>query len=442
MSGARPVEVIGGGLAGAEAAWQIARRKVPVRIWEMRPEKGTPAHRTGDLAELVCSNSLKTTHPAKPHGLLKEEMSLLGSLILECAQRTRVPAGTALAVDRNLFARAVTDALEADPHVTVVRREVEEIPAEGPVIVAAGPLVSESLAAALALFTGRDNLYFYDAIAPVIETESIDRAVVYAASRYDGEAEGDYLNCPLSAEEYERFVDALLQGGKVPFQGADSSLFFEGCLPVEELARRGRETLRFGPMKPVGLRDPRSGERSYAVIQLRQDNLAAEHYSMVGFQTRLLWPEQKRIFRMLPGLGGAEFARFGQMHRNSYINAPALLEPTLACTKRRELFFAGQISGVEGYTESAATGLLAGINAARLFCGEEPVVPPPETMLGSMCRYLATSDPDAYQPRNATFGLLPPPLGRVGGRKARRQARSDRALAAMREWVVSLQLPS
>ena len=437
MSAARPVEVIGGGLAGAEAAWQIARRKVPVRLWEMRPEKGTPAHRTGDLAELVCSNSLKTTHPAKPHGLLKEEMSLLGSLIIECAQRTRVPAGTALAVDRNLFARAVTAALEADPHVTVVREEAVEIPPEGPVIIAAGPLVSENLAAALSLFTGRDNLYFYDAIAPVIETESIDRAIVYAASRYDGEAKGDYLNCPLTAEEYERFVDALLEGGKVPLQGADSALFFEGCLPIEELARRGRDTLRFGPMKPVGLRDPRSGARSYAVVQLRQDNLAAEQYSMVGFQTRLLWPEQERIFRMIPGLEGAGFVRFGQMHRNSYINAPSLLEPTLACTQRRELFFAGQISGVEGYTESAATGLLAGINAARLLCGEEPVVPPPETMMGSICRYLATSDPEDYQPRNATFGLLPPPPGRVRGRKARRQVRSDRALAAMRKWVVS-----
>jgi len=437
MSAEGVVKVIGGGLAGAEAAWQAARRNVPVLLYEMRPGKETPAHRGGNLAELVCSNSLKTTHPAKSHGLLKEEMTLLGSLIVDCALQTRVPAGSALAVDRNLFSALVTKRVEEHPLVTVVREEVSELPAEGPVVVAAGPLVSEKLAQQLAAFTGKENLYFYDAIAPVVEARSIDRDIVYTASRYDSEGTGDYLNCPFTAEEYEAFVDALLAGDMVPLRGADRSLFFEGCLPVEELARRGRETLRFGTMRPVGLHDPRNGSRSYAVIQLRQDDLAAEHYSMVGFQTRLRWPEQERVFRMIPGLERAVFARYGQMHRNSYINAPSVLEPTLAASRRKDLFFAGQISGVEGYTESAATGLLAGVNAARTARGQGVLVPPPETMLGSLCRYLACSDPDDYQPRNATFGLLPPPEGKVRGRRARREARSTRALKAMRQWISS-----
>lgn len=440
MTGEAVVRVIGGGLAGAEAAWQAAVRQVPVLLYEMRPEKETPAHRGGNLAELVCSNSLKTTHPAKSHGLLKEEMSLLGSLIVECALETRIPAGSALAVDRELFSALVTRRVEEHPLITVMREEVTELPAEGPVVVAAGPLVSEKLAQDLAAFTGRDNLYFYDAIAPVVEAESIDRDIVYAASRYDSEGTGDYLNCPFTAEEYEAFVDALLAGEKVPLKDADQALFFEGCLPVEELARRGRETLRFGTMRPVGLHDPRSGSRSYAVIQLRQDDMAAEHYSMVGFQTRLRWPEQERVFHMIPGLERAVFARHGQMHRNSYINAPSVLEPSLAASRRKDLFFAGQISGVEGYTESAATGLLAGVNAARAARGESPLAPPPETMLGSLCRYLACSDPDDYQPRNATFGLLPPPEGKVRGRRARREARSARALKAMREWIASTDL--
>ena len=428
------VTVVGGGLAGSEAAWQIARRGVRVRLYEMRPGRATAVHRTGDMAELVCSNSLKSMALTSAHGLLKEEMQRLGSVILTCAREHRVPAGQALAVDREAFAAAVTRSLEGEELITIVREEVTEIPASGIVVLAVGPLVSDKLAGAIAAFTGVDYLYFFDAIAPVVLAGSIDRSVVFAASRY-GKGDGDdYLNCPMSAEEYGRFYSALLGGEMAPLHEFDATPFFEGCLPIEEMARRGRDTLCFGPMKPVGLTDPRTGGRAHAVVQLRQDNLAAEHYSMVGFQTQLRWPEQKRVFRLIPGLESAEFVRLGQVHRNCYINAPTVLGPDLQARDREGLFFAGQISGVEGYTESAATGLLAGINAARLACGEATRVLPVETMLGALCRYISHADSKNYQPMNAAFGLLPEPVG-VRKKKERREARAARALEALSGWI-------
>ena len=429
------VTVVGGGLAGSEAAWQIARRGVGVRLYEMRPVRPTAVHRTDRMAELVCSNSLKSLELSTAHGLLKEEMSRLGSLILDCARAHRVPAGAALAVDRDRFSDAVTQALESHPLITIVREEVTEIPSGGIVVLAVGPLVSERLAASIARFTGRDYLYFFDAIAPVIEAESIDRSVVFAMSRY-GKGDGDdYLNCPMDAAEYARFVEELLAGEKTPLHEFEDTPFFEGCLPIEEMARRGRETLAFGPMKPVGLTDPRTGKRPHAVVQLRQDNLAAEHYSMVGFQTQLRWPEQQRVFRTIPGLAEARFVRLGQIHRNCYINAPTVLDADLQARARRGLFFAGQISGVEGYTESAATGLLAGINAARAARGDAALELPADTMLGALCRYISHAPADGYQPMNAAFGLLPPPQRPARRRRERRLARADAALDALDAWL-------
>jgi methylenetetrahydrofolate--tRNA-(uracil-5-)-methyltransferase len=422
--------VIGAGLAGAEAAWQIARRGVPVRLFEMRPGRATPVHRTGDFAELVCSNSLKSLELSTPHGLLKEEMRALGSMILDTALAQRVPAGAALAVDRERFAAGVTRAVLAEPLVDVVREEVVEIP-DGIVVIATGPLVSERLAAAIGRFTGTSYLHFFDAIAPVVESDSIDRSIAFAASRY-GKGDGaDYLNCPMTREEYEAFVAAVLAGEKAPLHEHDKTPYFEGCLPIEELARRGLDTLRFGPMKPVGLRDPRTGERPWAVVQLRQDDLAAEHWSMVGFQTQLRWPEQKRVFATIPGLAAAEFVRLGQVHRNCYINAPKVLLPTLQTRQRASLLFAGQISGVEGYTESAATGMLAGINAARLASGREPVTLPRDTMLGALTHYIAHADPENYQPTNAAFGLLPEIPSTARKKKERREERSRHALSSL-----------
>jgi methylenetetrahydrofolate--tRNA-(uracil-5-)-methyltransferase len=429
------VTVVGGGLAGSEAAWQIARRGVPVRLYEMRPERPTAAHRTDRLAELVCSNSLKSLELSNAHGLLKEEMTRLGSLVLDCAHRSRVPAGAALAVDRERFSTLVTDALTREPLVAIVREEVLEIPPAGIVILAVGPLVSDSLASAIARFTGREHLYFFDAIAPVVEAESIDRTIAFSSSRYGKGGGADYLNCPMSRDEYEAFIDALLLGEKAPLHEHDRTPFFEGCLPIEEMARRGRDTLAFGPMKPVGLVDPRTGRRPHAVVQLRQDDLAAEHWSMVGFQTQLRWPEQERIFRTIPGLAEARFVRLGQVHRNCYINAPSVLGADLATRVRPDLYFAGQISGVEGYTESAATGLLAGIHAARLALGRSPVVLPPTTMLGALCRYVSSSSPTGFQPMNAAFGLLPDPESRIRDRRERRIVRAEAALRAVDAWI-------
>jgi methylenetetrahydrofolate--tRNA-(uracil-5-)-methyltransferase len=426
------VTVVGGGLAGSEAAWQIARRGVPVRLCEMRPVCPTPVHRTGNFAELVCSNSLKSLELSTAHGLLKEEMTRLGSLVLECAHRFRVPAGAALAVDRDAFSRAITDTLATGPGITIVRQEICEIP-DGIAILAVGPLVADALAADIARFTGRDHLYFFDAIAP--ESDSIDRSIAFSSSRYGKGGGNDYLNCPMNAEEYGRFVDALLAGEKASLHEHDRTPFFEGCLPIEEMARRGRDSLAFGPMKPVGLVDPRTGARPHAVVQLRQDDLAAEHWSMVGFQTQLRWPEQERIFRTIPGLGAARFVRLGQVHRNCYVNAPAILGSDLQTRSRPALFFAGQISGVEGYTESAATGLLAGINAARLATGRPTVSLPPTTMLGALCRYVSSAPTTGFQPMNAAFGLLPDPAQRIRDRRERGLARSQAALAAVDSWI-------
>ncbi len=433
----RAVVVVGGGLAGSEAAWQIARRGVPVRLHEMRPGTRTAVHRTGDLAELVCSNSLKSLELSNPHGLLKQEMERLGSLILRCAAETRVPAGAALAVDRERFSRAVTRAILDEPLITLVREETREIPPEGVVVVAAGPLVSEALAGAIARLVGHDYLYFYDAIAPVVEAGSIDRDIVFPASRY-GKGDGsDYLNAPMTEQEYDRFLAELRGGEKAALHEIDRTPYFEGCLPIEEMTRRGRDTLRFGPMKPVGLVDPRSGRRPFAVVQLRQDDLAAEHYSMVGFQTQLTWPEQKRIFRTIPGLASAEFARLGQVHRNCFVNAPQVLGDTLEVGVRPGLFLAGQIAGVEGYVESAATGLLAGINAARAARGQEPVRLVPATMIGALCHYIAHADPGRFQPRNASFGLLPEAGSDLRRKKDRREARAAAALGALDAWIAT-----
>jgi methylenetetrahydrofolate--tRNA-(uracil-5-)-methyltransferase len=430
-----PVTVVGAGLAGSEAAWQIAQRGVSVRLFEMRPTRRTAVHRTSDCAELVCSNSLKSLERTTPHGLLKEEMTALGSKILECALLNRVPAGGALAVDRDAFAGAVTAALASHPRVEIVREEVLGIPEDGIVVLAVGPLVSVPLQDAIARFTGQEYLHFFDAIAPVIEADTIDRDIVFAASRYGKGGGSDYLNCPLTREAYEAFVAALLAGEKAPLHEFDKTPFFEGCLPIEEMARRGTDTLRFGPMKPVGLVDPRTGIRPHAVVQLRQDNLAAEHYSMVGFQTQLRWPEQKRIFATIPGLARAEFVRLGQVHRNCYINAPRVLLPTMQARERPTLLFAGQISGVEGYTESAATGLLAGLNAARLATGRPALTLPGNTMLGALTRYIASADASNYQPTNAAFGLLPQAPGRSRRRQDRREARSAAALGSLAAWI-------
>ncbi len=439
--------VVGAGLAGSEAAWQVAVRGVPVRLFEMRPGRSTAVHRTPHCAELVCSNSLKSLELSTPHGLLKKELSALGSMILDRALAHRVPAGGALAVDREAFAEAVTAALVSHPLIEIVREEIVEIPASGIVILAVGPLVPEPLQRAIARFTGEEYLHFFDAIAPVVEADSIDRTIAFAASRYGKGGGADYLNCPMTRAEYEVFIAALLAGEKAPLHEPDTTPFFEGCLPIEEMARRGPDTLRFGPMKPVGLVDPRAGERPHAVVQLRQDNLAAEHYSMVGFQTQLRWPEQRRIFAMIPGLREAEFVRLGQIHRNCYINAPRVLAPTLQARARPTLLFAGQISGVEGYTESAATGLLAGINAARLATGRDAVVLPEDTMLGALTRYIASADPTDYQPTNAAFGLLPEPPTRSRRKQDRRDARAKRAIASLSAWIetegsVALAVPS
>jgi methylenetetrahydrofolate--tRNA-(uracil-5-)-methyltransferase len=430
-----PVTVVGAGLAGSEAAWQIAQRGVSVRLFEMRPARQTAVHRTSDCAELVCSNSLKSLELATPHGLLKEEMTALGSKILECARLHRVPAGGALAVDRDAFAKEVTDALLSHPRIEIVREEVVGIPEGGIVVLAVGPLVSAKLQQAIAQFTGQDYLHFFDAIAPVIEADSIDRDIVFAASRYGKGGGSDYLNCPMTREEYEAFVAALLAGEMAPLHDFDKTPFFEGCLPIEEMARRGTDTLSFGPMKPVGLVDPKTGKRPHAVVQLRQDDLAAEHYSMVGFQTQLRWPEQRRIFTTIPGLAQAEFVRLGQVHRNCYINAPRVLLPTMQARERPTLLFAGQISGVEGYTESAATGLLAGMNAARLATGRPALTLPENTMLGALARYIASADPSNYQPTNAAFGLLPEAPSPSRRKQDRREARSAAAMSSLTTWI-------
>jgi methylenetetrahydrofolate--tRNA-(uracil-5-)-methyltransferase len=427
------VTIVGGGLAGSEAAWQLARRGAAVDLYEMRPVRQTPVHQTGDLAELVCSNSLRGNALDQAAGLLKEEMRRMGSLIIRVADEVRVPAGSALAVDRGLFAQKVTEAVTALPQVTLHREETPRIP-DGPVvIVATGPLTSDGLAAEIAAFVGQTHLYFYDAVSPVVDAETIDFARTFRASRY-GKGGDDYVNCPLDEAEYDAFYRALTTAECAELHAFDHEFFFEGCLPVEVIASRGRDTLLFGPMKPVGLVDPRTGRRPFAVVQLRQDNLAASHFSVVGFQTQLKWGEQKRVFQMIPGLGQAEFVRMGMIHRNTYVNAPSTLEPTFETRKRSGLFFAGQMSGVEGYVESAASGLLAGVGAAFRARGEEPVAFPEDTALGALGRYIARSDPKHYQPTNIAFGLLPELAQRVRDKARRRMALAERALGSLERF--------
>jgi methylenetetrahydrofolate--tRNA-(uracil-5-)-methyltransferase len=431
------VTIVGGGLAGSEAAWQLARRGVAVDLYEMRPVRQTPVHQTGDFAELVCSNSLRGNALDQAAGLLKEEMRRMGSLVIGIADEVRVPAGSALAVDRGLFARRVTEAIAGLPQVTIHREEVPRLPAEPVAIVATGPLTSDALAAEIAAFVGQAHLYFYDAVSPVVDAETIDFSRTFRASRY-GKGGDDYVNCPLTEPEYDAFYQALTTAEGAALHAFDHEFFFEGCLPVEVIASRGRDTLRFGPMKPVGLVDPATGRRPFAVVQLRQDNLAASHFSVVGFQTQLKWGEQKRVFQMIPGLGEAEFVRMGMIHRNTYVNAPSTLEPTFETRKRPGLFFAGQMSGVEGYVESAASGLLAGIGSAFRARGESPIAFPEDSALGALGRYIARSDPAHYQPTNIAFGLLPDLAVRVRDKARRRLALSHRALASLEAFQTRL----
>jgi methylenetetrahydrofolate--tRNA-(uracil-5-)-methyltransferase len=454
------VRIIGGGLAGCEAAWQVASRGVPVILHEMRPARPTAVHRTGGLAELVCSNSFRGDKLDNAVGLLKEEMRQLGSLVMRAAEASRVPAGAALAVDRERFSALVTAEISAHPLITVVRDEIEAIPESSeqePVIVATGPLTSDALSADIARLVGGEHLYFYDAISPIVLADSIDRAKVFRQSRWDRSlgpeaSEGDYLNCPFTREEYERFYDALVHAESATVHDFDKERFFEGCLPIEVMAHRGVDTLRFGPMKPVGLVNPHTGREAYAVVQLRQDNLAGDHFSLVGFQTQIKWGDQARVLRMIPGLEHAEFARYGMVHRNTYVNGPTVLTETWQVRQRPTLFFAGQMSGVEGYVESAASGLLAGMNAVALTEGRPTSAPPRTTAIGALAYYASHANPAHYEPSNITFGIMEPidlrqaPLDpghrRRGGhaprgKADRKVAMSKRALAALEEWVRS-----
>jgi len=436
--------VVGGGLSGSEAAWQAAERSIQVKLYEMRPRLTTPAHVTNHLAELVCSNSLGSFLPHKEApGLLKAELRGLRSLILECAMKTAVPAGSSLAVDRDLFAALVTERIDQHPNISLVREEVTAVP-EAPTIIASGPLTSSALTDSISELSGQDYLYFYDALSPIVSYESIDMTVAFRRSRYDkGEQEdGDYINCPLTEEEYDRFCTALLAAETITLREFEQEdpRFFEGCMPIEQIVRRGRRALAFGPMRPVGLIDPRTGKRPFAVVQLRQDNLAGSLYNIVGFQTNLRWGEQRKILRLIPGLEDAEFMRYGMMHRNTYINAPQLLQPTLQFRGRAELFFAGQITGVEGYMGNAATGLLAGMNAARLLNGRLPVIMPTKTMLGALCHYVTHAEAKHFQPMKANFGLLPPPQHELS-KSERYRWYSERALTALRRFTRSNEIP-
>ena len=446
------VRIIGGGLAGCEAAWQVATRGVAVTLYEMRPGRSTRVHKTGQLAELVCSNSFRGDKLDNAVGLLKEEMRQLDSLIMRLAHESRVPAGGALAVDRDRFAAGVTSTLEQHPHITIRREEIPHVPDGGPaspVIVATGPLTSADLSADVAALVGHEQLYFYDAISPIVSADSIDQSKVFRGSRWglslkagvsDADSchaprgDGDYLNCPVSELEYERFHEALVQAEPADLHDFDRARFFEGCLPIEVMARRGLDTPRFGPMKPVGLTDPATGKRPHAVVQLRQDDLAADHYSLVGFQTQLKWGEQRRVFRLIPGLEAAEFVRYGMIHRNTYVNAPTVIRDTWQVRHRPHLFLAGQISGVEGYVESAASGLMAGLNAAALVQGRPTTAPPRTTAIGALAYYVSHANPVDYQPTNVAFGLIPPLNRPPRNKLARRQATAQRALRDLATW--------
>lgn len=439
------INVVGGGLAGVEAAWQAAERGASVRLYEMRPLQQTPAHRTDKLAEIVCSNSLKTDEPGTAPYLLKEELRRGGSLVMEAAAATRVPAGAALSVDRIKFAEYITESIEAHPNIKVLRQEVTSLPdtvesVRLPTIIATGPLTSDALTADIMRFTGDDQLYFYDAIAPIIAADSIDMTIAFKAARY-GKGGDDYINCPMNREEYETFFNALVEAKSVPLKRFEETHWFESCLPIEEIARRGIDTLRFGPMKPKGLPDPRTGEEPYACVQLRQENLMADAYGMVGFQNHLRYGEQERVLRLIPGLQNAEFLQFGQIHRNTFVNSPQILNETLATRKDSMLFFAGQITGVEGYVESVATGWLAGINAVRAVRSEPLLTAPQTSAIGALCRYVSNVETKNFQPVNITFGLLEPlPVElrkKHRNKRERHLVQVERALKDWDDWVVN-----
>jgi methylenetetrahydrofolate--tRNA-(uracil-5-)-methyltransferase len=472
-----PVRIVGGGLAGSEAAWQIACRGVPVTLYEMRPVRPTAVHKSDRLAELVCSNSFRGDKLDNAVGLLKQEMRRLGSLVMRAAEASRVPAGAALAVDRERFAEIITRELSEHPLVTIARAEIDRIPESSerdPVIIATGPLTSDALSSEIAALVGADHLYFYDAISPIVLAESIDRGKVFRASRWDrslrssfdklrtsgrvsrdldtargepveprapacgvDDGEGDYLNCPFTRDEYDQFYDALVTAESATVHDFDKERFFEGCLPIEVMAHRGRDTLRFGPMKPVGLVDPRTGREPYAAVQLRQDNLAGDHFSLVGFQTQLKWGEQARVLRLIPGLEQAEFVRFGMVHRNTYVNGPTVLHETWRVRTRPTLFFAGQMSGVEGYVESAASGLIAGLNAAAMASGAPLSAAPRTTAIGALAYYVSHADPAHYEPSNITFGIMPPLANAPRGKLARKLALAERALKDLDAWIAA-----
>lgn len=434
MSEQQKVTVIGAGLAGSEAAWQIASRGVPVKLYEMRPVVKTPAHHTDKFAELVCSNSLRANGLTNAVGVLKEEMRILNSLVLSAADLHAVPAGGALAVDRDGFSGHITDTLHQHPLIEVVNEELQELPQDGIVVVATGPLTSPALSEQIKTLMGEEYFYFYDAAAPIVEKDSIDMSKVYLASRYD-KGEAAYLNCPMNEAEFDAFYEALITAEVAQVKEFEKEIYFEGCMPIEVMMQRGKQTALFGPMKPVGLVNPHTGELPYAVVQLRQDNAAGTLYNLVGFQTHLKWGEQKRVFSMIPGLEEAEFVRYGVMHRNTFINSPQQLQPTYQFKGRSNLFFAGQMTGVEGYVESAASGLLAGINAARAARGQEMFVFPAETTLGSMARYITTADFKHFQPMNANFGLLPKLETRIRNKKEKNEALANRALESLRGYI-------
>ncbi len=437
--------VIGGGLAGSEAAWQAASRGVQVTLYEMRPVKLTPAHETGHLAELVCSNSLGSLNPVSAPGLLKEEMRRLGSIIIEKAEASSVPAGGALAVDRDQFSKAISEAIKTHPNITVLHEEVKEIPAEGTTaVVSSGPLTSEALTESIKHAAAQEHLYFYDAISPIVEADSINMDVVFRASRY-GKGGDDYLNCPMDEAQYDLFYEALMGGERVKAKSFEKINYFEGCLPIEVLAERGKKTPLFGPMKPVGLVDPRTGKQPFAVVQLRAENRYGTSYSLVGFQTKMTWPEQRRIFKLIPGLEEVSFLRLGSLHRNTFLNSPRLLSETLQLRTRPGLFLAGQIVGVEGYVESSAMGYLAGMNAARLLSGEAPAVPPETTAHGALIQYITKSDPSFFQPINTNFGLFPPVETPQKGRRKMKKADRyqkivDRALDDLNLWMTQYRI--
>lgn len=437
MSKEKVVTIIGGGLAGSETAHQATKLGLKVRLFEMRPKAPTPAHKTSNFGELVCSNSLKSDSLDNASGILKEEMRRLGSIVIETADSTRVPAGKALAVDRERFSESLTKKVEENPLVEILREEVREIPApvNGPVIIATGPLTSESLSEDIRRITGASHLYFYDSISPIIDAETINRSMVFRASRYGKgeEEEGDYLNCPLTKDEYYGFIEALLKAEKIEAHEFEKEIYFESCLPIEVMAERGRDTLRFGPMKPVGLADPCTGKIPFGVVQLRMENIEGTMYNMVGFQTKLKYPEQRRVFRMIPGLENAELMRYGSIHRNTYINSPKLLHPTLQLKGKELIFFAGQITGVEGYVESAAMGIVAGINAARMGREQEPIVPPTETAIGSLLRYITDESIKNFQPMNINFGLFPS-LSNGAPKSQKKKLIAARALVKIAEF--------